>query len=374
MWRQRAARTIPQPRPSRRTLDRKHQDKLAVIEQDEQNTYEWQLEIDRLTATLETPVTNAAAAADPSPDAASALGQIAQLERKIRMARKARQEYYLDNSHELFEYFEKRQKESTQPAAENTAKIDAFFFGRRHGAVQTEGAAERYRATTEVEDVMADMTVSRDFRCQCGGEMVPIEAEGMRTCRACGLSKPFMSENDRLTYKEPPKEVTFYSYQRINHFREIVAQFQGKESTTIEDEVYARIRAQLKKERRRAGELSVVERKELLKKLGFNGSYEHIAFIWNKLGVPPPIVPPSLEQQLFSLFSIVEKRYAVHCPEDRVNFLHYYYVLYKLFELLGERKYLKDIIMLKDPARTAEQDVVWKKICNDLGWAFVPTP
>ena len=370
MWRQRASRTIPQPRPSRRTLDRKHQDNLEIIEHDEQSIDEWQSEIDELTKTLQASATNA----DPNPNSASVLGQIAQLEQKIQHARKARQQYYLDNSHELFEYSEKRQKESTQPTPENTAKIDAFFFGRRHGAVQTESAAERYRATNEVEDVMADMMINSDFRCQCGGEMVPIEAEGMRTCRACGLSKPFMSENDRLTYKEPPKEVTFYSYQRINHFREIVAQFQGKESTNIPNEIYTRILAQLKKERRRASQLNVVERKELLKKLGFNGSYEHIAFIWNKLGVRPPIVPPSLEQQLFSLFSIVEKRYAVHCPEDRVNFLHYYYVLYKLFELLGEQKYLKEIIMLKDPARTAEQDVVWKKICNDLQWAFVPTP
>jgi len=340
-----------------------------MIKRNEQSLDEWESELEQLKASLEAPTTNATAL-----DAASVLGRIAQLERQIRKTRKARQEYYLDNSRELFEYFEQRQKDSTEPTAENSAKIDAFFFGRRHGAVQNEGAAERYRATTEVEDVMAEMTVSCEFRCQCGGEMVPIEAEGMRTCRACGLSKPFMSENDRLTYKEPPKEVTFYSYQRINHFREIVAQFQGKESTNIPDEVYARIRVQLKKERRRAIDLSVVERKDMLKKLGFNRYYEHIAFIWNKLGVSPPVVPPSLEQQLFSLFSIVEKRYAIHCPEDRVNFLHYCYVLYKLFELLGERKYLKDIIMLKDPARTAEQDVVWKKICNDLGWAFVPTP
>lgn len=345
-----------------------------MIELDELNLDKWESELEQLKVSLEAPTTNVAACPIPTPNVASVLGQIAQLERHIRKARKARQEYYLDNSRELFEYFEQRQKESTEPTAENSAKIDAFFFGRRHGAVQNEGAAERYRAATEVEDVMAEMTVTREFRCQCGGEMVPIEAEGMRTCRACGLSKPFMSENDRLTYKEPPKEVTFYSYQRINHFREIVAQFQGKESTNIPDEVYMRIRTQLKKERRRAGDLSVVERKELLKKLGFNRYYEHIAFIWNKLGVSPPVVPPSLEQQLFSLFSIVEKRYAVHCPEDRVNFLHYCYVLYKLFELLGERKYHKDIIMLKDPARTAEQDVVWKKICKDLGWMFSPTP
>ena len=358
MWRPRAARSIPVPRPSRRTLDRKHQDNLATIEHAEANVPAWEAEITQLEA---------------EPSHASAV-RIRKLKQQIKHTKTAREKYYLDNSRDLFEYYEERQQGSVRPVTEGTAKVDAFFFGRRHGVVRTDGAAERYRASTEIEDVMADMAVIKDFRCTCGGEMVAIEAEGMRTCRACGLSKPFMSESDRLTYKEPPKEVTFYSYQRINHFREIVAQFQGKESTTIPDEVYTNIRTQLKKERRKPGDLSVVERKDLLKKLGFNGKYEHIAFIWNKLGIQPPIVPPVLEQQLFSLFCNVEKRYAVHCPDNRVNFLHYYYVLYKLFELLGERQYLADIIMLKDPARTAEQDVVWQKICADFEWPFIPTP
>ena len=360
MWRPRAARSIPEPRPGRRTIDRKHQDNLAEIERKEAMADEWRREVEELRDTH--PLSHAKAV------------RVRQLERKIQRARTARQEYYLDNSRDLFEYFEERQQDSAGSATEGSAKVDAFFFGRKHGAVRTDGAIERYRAATEIEDVMADMAVTKDFRCQCGGEMVPIEAEGMRTCRACGLSKPFMSESDRLTYKEPPKEVTFYSYQRINHFREIVAQFQGKESTNIPEEVYTSIRAQLKKERRRAADLPVVERKELLKKLGFNRYYEHIAFIWNKLGVSPPIVPPTLEQQLYSLFANVEKRYAVHCPDERVNFLHYCYVLYKLFELLGQRQYLGQIIMLKDSARTAEQDVVWQKICNDFGWPFIPTP
>ena len=32
----------------------------------------------------------------------------------------------------------------------------------------------------------------------------------------------------------------------------------------------------------------------------------------------------------------IQRPYAAHCPDDRVNFLNYYYVLYKMCELLGE--------------------------------------
>ena len=39
----------------------------------------------------------------------------------------------------------------------------------------------------------------------------------------------------------------FYAYKRINHFREILAQFQAKESTQIQEEVIENIKLQIKK-------------------------------------------------------------------------------------------------------------------------------
>ena len=56
-------------------------------------------------------------------------------------------------------------------------------------------------------------------------------------------------EHEKPSYKEPPKEVCFYAYKRINHFREILAQFQAKETTQIPDEVLDNIKLQIKKER-----------------------------------------------------------------------------------------------------------------------------
>ena len=59
----------------------------------------------------------------------------------------------------------------------------------------------------------------------------------------------YLIENDKPSYKEPPKEVCFYAYKRINHFKEIIAQFQGKETTQILTEVIENIKLQIKKER-----------------------------------------------------------------------------------------------------------------------------
>ena len=56
-------------------------------------------------------------------------------------------------------------------------------------------------------------------------------------------------DSDKPSYKEPPKEIQFFSYKRINHFNEWLAQFQAKESTDIPDEVYNKILLEIKKEK-----------------------------------------------------------------------------------------------------------------------------
>jgi hypothetical protein len=189
----------------------------------------------------------------------------------------------------------------------------------------------------------------------------------------CSVNVPYLIENEKPSYKEPPKEVCFYAYKKVNHWKEIIAQFQGKETTQIPDEVIEQVKQQIKKERISLEQLTHYKTKEILKKLGFNKYYEHIAFIKNKLGITPPIMSPELEELLCNLFLEIQQAYAKHCPDYRVNFLNYYYVLYKLCELLGEEQYLKDIPMLKDREKLIEQDEIWKKICEELDWEFIPT-
>ena len=182
-----------------------------------------------------------------------------------------------------------------------------------------------------------------------------------------------MVENDKPSYKEPPKEVCFYAYKKINHFKEIIAQFQGKETTQIQADVIEKIKQQIKKERITLEHLTHQKTKEILKKLELSKYYEHIAFIKNKLGIPPPVLSPELEESLYNYFIEIQAPYAQSCPDYRINFLNYFYVLYKLLELLGEDKYLPDIPLLKDREKLIEQDEIWKKICNILNWEFLAT-
>ena len=203
------------------------------------------------------------------------------------------------------------------------------------------------------------------------GELIPMDDEGVLICNICSVNVQYLIENEKPSYKEPPKEVCFYAYKKINHFKEILSQFQGKETTQIQNDVIENLKQQIKKERIEYSKLTYYKSKELLKKLGYNKYYEHINFIKDKLGIKPPIISQELEETLCNFFMEIQYPYAKHCPDYRVNFLHYYYLLYKLFELLGERHYLPEIPMLKDREKLIEQDTIWKKICEELDWEFL---
>jgi hypothetical protein len=205
------------------------------------------------------------------------------------------------------------------------------------------------------------------------GELIPVEHEGILVCNNCSKYVAYLIENEKPSYKEPPKEACFYAYKRINHFKEIMAQFQAKETTQIPPEVIDNIKLQIKKERISLSKFTNSKAKDILKKLGYNKFYEHIPFIKDKLGIKPPTMTPNLEELLCNLFMEIQGPYAKFCPDDRVNFLNYYYTIYKLCELIGQTQFLPYFPLLKDREKQIEQDEIWKKICFELNWEFIPT-
>ena len=217
-------------------------------------------------------------------------------------------------------------------------------------------------------------TYRTDICAQCKqGEMVPIDSEGILVCNKCSSFIVYFVENEKPSYKEPPKEACFYAYKRINHFREIIAQFQAKETTQIDRSIIDAIEHQIRKERITLDQFTDTKAKEILKKLGYNKYYEHIPFIKDKLGIKPPVMSHELEETLCNLFMEIQGPYARFCPDERVNFLNYYYTIYKLCELLGQTQFLSFFPMLKDRDKRIEQDEIWKNICKELKWIFIPT-
>jgi hypothetical protein len=287
----------------------------------------------------------------------------------------------LDNSKYIFDYFEN--KKLVEDGKNKIKKLDSFF-NIKQTPCENKGTDDSIENSVQkylynVDEGFFDMNkyiLPKDICRYCNqGELIPIEHEGVLVCKnnECGKNVRYLVENEKPSYKEPPKEVCFYAYKRINHFREILAQFQAKETTQIHPDVLENIEQQIKKERISLNEITTQKAKEILKKLGYNKYYEHIPFIKDKLGIKPPIMSPELEETLCNLFMDIQGPYAKYCPDDRVNFLNYYYTVYKLCELLNQDKFLPFFPLLKDKEKMIEQDEIWKKICEELDWEFIPT-
>ena len=288
-------------------------------------------------------------------------------------------QYYLTNSKYIFDYFENKKEISNGNT--RTKLLNSFF--------KIDGESDRVNELTclninNVKKFLSNTDQSfinvNDFMFQtdvckhCNvGELIPVEHEGILVCNHCSKYIMYLFESEKPSYKEPPKEACFYAYKRINHFKEILAQFQAKETTQIPTEVIENIKLQIKKERISLSKFTNTKAKDVLKKLGYNKFYEHIPYIKDKLGIKPPVMTQQLEEQLCNLFMEIQGPYAKFCPDDRVNFLNYYYTIYKLCELLGQTQFLPYFPLLKDREKQIEQDEIWKKICADLNWEFIPT-
>jgi hypothetical protein len=306
--------------------------------------------------------------------------RLLKIKKKITEIKNLRTKYYLENSKYIFNYFENKKNISIDNNKKNT--LNAFFNihppdneKQKEAETSAHNDVTAYLRNIDISFFDINSFVKSTDICEnCNnGEMIPIEHEGLMVCNNCGKNKIFLVENEKPSYKEPPKEVCFYAYKRINHFREILAQFQAKESTQIPNEIIEAIKNQIRKERINLDHLNNKKTKEILKKLGYNKYYEHIPFIKDKLGIKPPVMSPELEETLCNLFMEIQAPYAKFCPGDRVNFLNYYYTVYKLCELLNQNHFLPFFPMLKDREKRIEQDEVWKKICKELEWEFIPT-
>ena len=195
-------------------------------------------------------------------------------------------------------------------------------------------------------------------------------------CRACHTVEYVDVDHERPSLREISKDgAGFAAYKRINHFNEWLNQVQGKETTEIPDDVYDSILLEVKKQKlTNMAELTQRRVKDILRKLRINKYYEHIPHIINRLnGMPSPHFPPELEDRLRHMFCQIQGPFLRFSPSQRKNFLSYSFCLHKMMQLLEKDQYLSSFPLLKSREKLQQQDQIWRKICEELGWDFIPS-
>ncbi len=308
-------------------------------------------------------------------------------------------DYYLRTGHIVFDYYNVQEKISEGRAKQGNAKArPGTIFAALEAAAEPATEEQETFQAVEKEDNgfdrekllnkylhIVDPELARSAlsevednwaECQnCGKDMIFNMNEAYISCPSCGYQDFVLIDSDKPSYKDPPREISYYAYKRINHFNEWLAQFQAKESTEIPQEIFDGILMELKKERiTNMASLKLSKLREILRKLKYNKYYEHIPHILNRLnGQNAPVMSRDNEEKLRHMFREIQPSFQKHCPSDRSNFLSYSYVLYKFCELLELDDFLPSFPLLKNRDKLYMQDKIWQKICADLQWEFIRT-
>ena len=208
----------------------------------------------------------------------------------------------------------------------------------------------------------------------CDVELTFYQNEAMLGCPECGHQEFILVDSEKPSYKDPPREITYFAYKKINHFNEWLAQFQAKENTDIPADVIDAVLAELKKERIRDPKRVKKEKiHEILRKLKLSKMYDHVQQIKNRIHQQMTMLTLSkeMEEKLQFMFKEIQPAFIKYCPKGRSNFLSYPYVLYKLCQLLEMDEFLPCFQLLKSREKLYQQDQVWQQICREMGWQFI---
>ena len=326
--------------------------------------------------------------------------EIETLEKKIKAIEDGTDvmDYYLRTGDILYNYYDIQEQiqQGNRIGSSNKAKpgsilaiLEEVAEGERQTSMNTNVNPEKKSLQRnqllndylQLEDPIMARNTTEEYDdpwtlCElCGNEMNMCLNEANLTCSNCGHQEFILVDSDKPSYKDPPREICYYAYKKINHFNEWLAQFQAKESTEIPSEVYDAILYQLKREQiTNMSHLKPTKLREILRKMKYSKYYEHIPHIINRLnGQNAPFMSREDEEKLRHMFREIQPSFKKHCPQGRRNFLSYGYVLYKFCELLEMDEYLACFPLLKNRDKLYLQDKTWEKICKDQYWQYVRT-
>lgn len=293
-------------------------------------------------------------------------------------------QYYINTGDILFKYYSLLEKKGDQFLIDSDSKpsqtILKYFVQKEKTTDENVDDSrgkllEKYLTYTDNNFISKH---NRDVDETCGfcnsRNITVMLHDGYAFCNECNTMEFIIIDHDKPSYKDPPKEISYFAYKRINHFQEWLNQIQAKETTEIPDEVYDQILLEIKKQRiTNMASLNHEKIKEILRKLRIN-KYEHSSHIINRLsGLPMPHLTPELEEKLRNMFKQIQTPFLKWAPPNRKNFLSYAYVLHKFMQLLDKDEYLIYFPLLKARDKLNLQDQIWEKICNELGWQFLPS-
>lgn len=218
---------------------------------------------------------------------------------------------------------------------------------------------------------------------ECDGEIIYDSLKCNIVCTDCGFCKP-QQDPDASYWCDHVDNTKSYRYKRLTYFIEHLHRFQAKECREIPKSVINKLLFEIKKRRiEDPNEITAELVKNFLKKLHLNSYYDNVNSIIRTLsGREAPKFPKDLEDQLVKMFMETQGPFEKnkHLIPERNNYLSYPYVIRQLLTIISHQendksilKFVKWFPLLKSRSKMWNQEKVWEKICEELGWPFFRT-
>lgn len=273
----------------------------------------------------------------------------------------------------------KKRKITHQPQVANT--IFSYFAGQDKFPVDTQNKEksnvnkallqEKYLYLTDKGYACGKSRISKIVYClHCNIEKIFCQSDSCYVCKECGETE-YILENETSSHKNDTEKLQKYPYKKVNHLKEKLNQFQSKESSDISEDICKVVVKDLKKKRIDPKKCVPSDVMTILKKHRFTTAYEHLQQIYCKVsGANPISLSREIEETIICMFQSMQDPFCKHCPGTRSNFLNYAYVLNKMFKILGMDEHARFFTLLKSKDKLREQDIIWNKICKEMGWKF----
>lgn len=156
-----------------------------------------------------------------------------------------------------------------------------------------------------------------------------------------------------------------------------MTRLEGMERTEIPEEIIHRILIECEKRGinpvQEPEKLTHKRMRQFLSDAGYSHCFENIVKIISIVTQQSPVtLKPEQRAELERRFKEIQEPFMRH-KGKRKNFLSYAYTMYKLCELLGYNEFLPYLQLLKAAPNLIKADQIWKKICEDLQYEFIPT-
>lgn len=160
-------------------------------------------------------------------------------------------------------------------------------------------------------------------------------------------------------------------HKRIAHFRHWLKRLQGKERNTVTAEILTNIKRHIRNQNVRGVHYWTV--RNALRELGLQRYYNNTVSIMCAIrGKPLFNLNRAHERELVDMFVSLQSVFG-GLENKRVNMLSYPFVIKKLCEIKGWTSMAKVIPTLKSNTRIIAQDELWRTICIQCKWKFIPT-